>query len=85
MEQPVQPDVNVPVTPEVVTAEPAKKKGLSGWVIALIVVVVLCCCLVIVVGLVFALGGSLLSDLGTDFKFNMDDFQYLIPFGAYLS
>ncbi len=85
MEQPVQPDMNVPVTPEVITPEPPKKKGLSGWVIALIVVVVLCCCLIVVVGLVIGLGGSMLSDLGTDFKFNMDDFQYLIPFGAYLS
>lgn len=81
MEQPVQPnEVNVPIAPEV----PAKKK-MSGWLIALIVIVVLCCCLAIVVGLIISLSGTLLSDLPTDFNFDMDDFQYLLPFGAYLS
>jgi len=85
MEEPVQPEINVPLTPEFVTPEPMKKKGLSGWVIALIVIVVLCCCVVVVVGLVIGLGGTMLSDLGTDFKFNMDDFQYLTPLGAFLS
>ena len=87
MEQPVQPnEVNVPVTPDLVTpGMPVKKKGMSGWLIALIIVVVLCCCLAVVVGVVVALSGSVLSDLSTDFNFDMDDFQYLIPFGAFLS
>ena len=86
MEQPVQPnEVVPPVTPEAVVPAPEKKKGMSGWLIALIVVVVLCCCLVVVVGVIIALSGSVLSDLSNQFKFDMNDFQYMLPFGAYLS